>query len=593
MKMNRTMKNWTKTVTAAIISVTLIAAIIPKAAYATDSATPAASSIYMTQYPLTDILQAEVRSVLYEKKGNVTKIGAVVRLGNTGSRTSRVPDYEIRVITKEGISYTLQPSAGNVQAIQPKEKVDLSYMAELDWAETAALSELAWVDVNDDVYPQVETAVLTVPIEGIAWLGDETEIQEPGLKWGETFQLPDLAKGLVFTPVNLQEERTNKGPAYVITLQAENKGDTSEKIPAFSIDGKGDKKTYPGLLLQPNEEIKPGEKKNIHIAVETEQNAVLKHFIIVSRETFIKLNGKGDPETQQYSVGRMNLELPWTTMGHANLLDEYSPGKPIVFDPNSKMIDSNLEVSMVDLSMNENESDGFQTAVAKLKLTNKSDRPLALPALGMELTGTNGSGYTGVRQSSVPASLMPNLSYIIHYAFAMPLSETGDNLALKMMDNQTAAPYSIPIAFYKTSVKNRDAITDYSNTVMSFYPYTVDLKYWTLGAFMNFSPVITANDSTTYSYKLKVVMDIREEENIVVDQSFSRMKIELVDKLGRILGSEYFSFTGVNRLVSGEQTLYFKDIRTEQHEHPLTINIYEAFQTQHGEAKRLVKTLPY
>src|SRR5690606_15755162 len=95
----------------------------------------------------------------------------------------------------------------------------------------------------------------------------------------------------------------------------------------------------------------------------------------------------------------------------------------------------------------------------------------------------------------------------------------------------------------------------------------------------------------SYSYKLILDLDIERVEDVVVDSGFSKLKIEIVDSFNKMLGSETIAFTGVDRLISGKQTILFNNIRTEQHQYPLTIHIYEVIDTPSGEASRLIETL--
>lgn len=580
---------WKKTLLSVVISTSLLPSLPALNAYA-DEAAPVSAVETIVQYDLTNVLKAEVKSVLSEKTGSGTRIAAVVKLQNTGDSVTRVPDYDIRVKTTEGIEYTLQSSAGNAKAVQPKEKVELTYMITLDRDETVSLSELSWVDVDEYVYPKVETPIVTVPVEAATWHGDDSVIQDPAAikKWGEPFRLPMLVEGLEFTPTGLLQEKTDKGPVTLITLLAENKGQTVEKVPSFGIDGKTDTKTYEGIMLEKDIELQPGEKKNVYMAIVSEQNAVLNSLLVATRETYAQA---GQQTPVEFSVGRISIALPEQTTRLADLLSTYSFGDTMAFDPYSKMIDNELKVSMVDLSLSGNDEDGYQTVLAKLLLRNTSERPLPLPALGMELTSLSGSSYTGSRQEMANQTLMPNLSYVVDYSFTVPSSEKGELLVLKMMDNQTVAPYSVPIAGYKVAVKAPETGTD--SDTMKFYPYDVKLNSWTMNTNTYYS--VTGSqvyNNIMYGYKLKLDLDIRKLEDVVVDQNSSKMKIELLDRLGRIMGSESFSFTGVSKLISGEQTLSFNNIKSDEQEFPnMTINIYEAVTTPTGEAKRLVKTL--
>lgn len=600
-------RKWTKALTGIAISAALISNASVITAFA-DEAQPAAA-YYETQYQLTNVLKAGVKSVLNERSGQGRQIGAVVKLENTGSKVTRVPEYEVRARTKDGIEYTLQPSLANVKSIQPKEKVELSYLLQLDRQDTVELSEVFWVDINEYVYPKEETVVLTVPVDNIAWKGTDDAITEPSAikKWGESFSLPVLNKNLEFIPQHITDESTDKGPATLVTLLTENKGDSTETVPAFSLDGRSEDKVFPGRLVESNVQLKPGEKKNIHVLIPTDTDVTLKSLNVVSQETFVKTsllgvaatanpqNGAANANPQggaanaipqgvevtNYTVGRLNILLPSREQGAGEYIPEYKLGDKIAFDPYSKLVDKNLDVSLVELTLNGNELYGYQTVIAKLLLKNNGERPLSLPALGLELSSADGYTYSGERQAGTVQSLAPKLSYVVNYAFAVPSSESGEKLVLKLLDNKIAEPYGVPISSYKVAVQPADE----SGNLLSFYPFTVNLKSWTLQYSGGMSLGIY------YNYHLKLDLDIEKKEDVVVDLNSSYLKAELEDSSGRVFGSQNYSFVGPNRLISGEQTLTFPNVRTDELNYPATIKLYEAIQTPNGEAKRLIKTL--
>lgn len=585
-------KKWTKTLTSIMITTALISNASIITAFA-DEAESAASVSYETQYQLTNVLKAEVKTVLSDKSGQGRRIGAVVKLENTGNKVTRVPEYEVRLRTKDGTEYTLQGSYANAKAVHPKEKVELSYLLQLDREDEVELAELYWVDINDYVYPKEETVVLSVPVDHIAWKGTDAVITEPSAikKWGETFALPVLNKNLQFTPQSIIEENTDKGPATLVTLLAENLGDSTETVPAFTLEGKSEEKVYPGQLVESNAQLKPGEKKNIHFLILAETGETLKSLNVVTQESFVKPSLQGSEakgssqsvDVTNYTVGILNILLPGQNLNIADFVTDYKFGEKISFDPYSKLIDKNLDVSLVGLTLNENESFGYQTVIAKLLLKNNSERPLALPALGLELSSADGYTYAGVRQAGAAQSLTPNLSHVVNYAFTVPSSETGDKLLIKFLDNKIVEPYGVPISAYKVAVQPQEEASE----LLSFYPFTVNLKSWSMANLTN--PALAG--PLTYSYRIKMDLEINKKEDVVVDQNSSYLKLELRDSLNRELGSQSFSFVGTKRLISGEQILSFDNIRTDQFEYPITINIYEAVQTPNGEAKRLVKTL--
>lgn len=573
--MKRTFKT---TLTAAVLSVSLAVTAVPTLVLAADAAVSEAQSV-RGQYQLTPVIRVDIKSVTDERTGDSTRIGAAVRLYNEGTRVTRVPDFELRARTVDGIEYTLKPSAANAKAIQPKEKVDLSYMLTIDGGVAGELAEIAWVEVDEYVYPKVETTVLAVSVQGLAWNGEDFEADQGALSaWGKPFRLPVLSETLQFAPVTLINEKTPQGPVTVVTLVAENTGDRTETVPNFRIDGRTDSKSYPGKRVEESVELKPGEKKYIHYGILTENNVALTKLIVLTPETFVTLGADGSPSVEQFAVGRLSIELPQGDTVDPATLPAYTLRDRITFDPLSKLIDKETDVSLVDLSMNESEAAGYNTVIAKFLIKNNGERPVPLPAFQAELTNAQGFRYFGTRQVTAVEQLAPNLSYVINYAFAVPSSETGENLFMKLLDSQTAAPYNIPIAGFKTAVVEDKTDDD----VLSFYPFTAKLRTWDISAL---------GSAAGYTYKMRLDLDITAADDVVADPNASSMLIEICDPLGRPIASMTRPFTGQNHLVSGPQTFAIQNLLTDQFEWPLTINIYEAIQTPNGVAKRLVKTL--
>lgn len=569
---------WKKSITAAVLSVSLVMTVSPAAILAAEPS--AAVQSVRGEYALTSVVRADVKGISSERVGDSTRIGAVVRLYNEGGRVTRVPDYEVRVKTTDGIEYKLQPSVANARAIQPKEKVELSYMLTLDDGSTTELSELSWVDVDEYVYPRAETAVLTVPVAGMVWSGSDSAVMDTSLmkQWGQPFQIPVLSETLQFTPVTLINEKTPQGPVTVITLIAENTGSLSETVPNFIVEGKTDKRSYPGQRAEKDVTLKPGEKKYIHYGILSENDVVLKSFNVLTPEAYVALGADSKPVVESYAVGRLAVALPQNDTLNADVLPAYKLRDRIVFDPLSKLIDKETEVSLVDLSMNESESAGYKTIIARFMIKNTGERPVPLPAFGAELRNGEGYRYTGTRQMTAAEQLAPKLTYVVNYSFAVPSSETGENLLMKLQDNKTVAPYNIPIAGFKTAVTTNQTEDD----VLSFYPYEVKLNSWAIAP---------QGSAAGYTYKLKLDVDVTTADDIVADANSSNVKFELHDTLGRMIASTTVPLSGMNKLVSGAQYIMFQNLRTDQFEWPLTLKVYESIQTPTGEAKRLVKTL--
>jgi hypothetical protein len=112
------------------------------------------------------------------------------------------------------------------------------------------------------------------------------------------------------------------------------------------------------------------------------------------------------------------------------------------------------------------------------------------------------------------------------------------------------------------------------------------MKNWTLSQ-------LTMTGATGFSYKYKLIldMDVTRENEVVLDNNFSMLKFELVDALGKSLGSSSFPFTGTNRLVSGSQELTFSNLTQNQIQNNVSIKVYEAVTTPTGEVDRFITEL--
>lgn len=81
----------------------------------------------------------------------------------------------------------------------------------------------------------------------------------------------------------------------------------------------------------------------------------------------------------QYTVGRLNVILPSSNPIESMAAAIYQIGNPLKFDPMNPIVSPDMDVSLVELNVHENEGEGYKTAIAKFKLMNKGDSPLAIP----------------------------------------------------------------------------------------------------------------------------------------------------------------------------------------------------------------------
>ncbi|UQZ83557.1 Telomeric repeat-binding factor 2 [Paenibacillus konkukensis] len=537
---------------------------------------------------LTENIQAAVKGASVESTPDGLRIAVTVRLYNGGTEKQRVPDYELRVQTADGLDYTLDASSDNKKALKPKEIGELVYMSVVDSKAAMKLAGVSFVKVDEYAYPKTETTLLGFPLGSEVWYGSSgSALPTTQLAWGQTFSIPGLNSDLLYTPAGLTTENTDKGPVAVVTLLTQNPGLGRETVPDFRLDVRAGQKTFAGARTEKDDvTVEAGEQKYIHFAVPMENNAEPSSLILMTTDTFLPGSGSGSSQTSggqaaagtQIDTGRLAVTLPAGAQADPASTASYTLGSPIAVDPLSKLID-HTQVTLMELHMQQNPGEGYKTAIGKFVLTNKSDKPVPTPAFETELVGGGGAAYSGVRQTNVAATLNPGLSYVVSYSFNIPQTESGDGLVLKLLDGQTASPYKIAIASVQAPLQKES-----DDNTLHLYPYDIHLTDWTVGT--NYGTT-----TASYSYKMKLTLDMKQAENVVVDQNFSKLHFEVVDKLGRVLGTADGSFTGSQKLVSGTQTIVTNSIASEQFEFPITVNMYEVIETPDGQAKRLLKTL--
>ncbi|GFZ90318.1 hypothetical protein GCM10008018_40720 [Paenibacillus marchantiophytorum] len=252
--------------------------------------------------------------------------------------------------------------------------------------------------------------------------------------------------------------------------------------------------------------------------------------------------------------------------------ENYTVGTPFKFTA-SNLIDSNVDVSLVEMGMSENADFGFKTVVAKYKLTNKGTTTLAIPDFQTDLTNAEGYTYSGVRQTTVAKNIAPNTSYVLSYSYLLPGTEKADKLALNLYDANR-----LSVGSYKTTVQ---AVP--TEGAVSLYPFSIKLNDYSVSA--------TYNKDSSYAYRLRLDLDVNRLEQVITDASFSTLAFEVVDSQGRLLSTKAMSFTGQQKIMSGVQFIDFGTIKSEQLESNVTINMYEVVATPNGDAKRLIKSL--
>ncbi|UJF36034.1 hypothetical protein [Paenibacillus hexagrammi] len=252
--------------------------------------------------------------------------------------------------------------------------------------------------------------------------------------------------------------------------------------------------------------------------------------------------------------------------------ESYVIGSPLPLLSNN-LIDDNMDVSLVEMNLHENTDFGYKTVIAKYKLRNKGTTTLTIPEFQTDLVSGMGYTYSGARQTSVAKELAPNTSYIVSYSYMLPGDESGDQLAMNIYDANR-----MTIGSYKTKLQQVP-----EEGPVSLYPFSIDVKDYSVSA--------TYNKDSSYAYRLRLDMDVTRLDQSIVDANFSKLGFEVVDVTGRVLSSQTMNFTGEGKVMSGIQFIDFGNIKSQQLNDDVTINMFELIDTPNGQVKRLVKEL--
>lgn len=244
----------------------------------------------------------------------------------------------------------------------------------------------------------------------------------------------------------------------------------------------------------------------------------------------------------------------------------------------SSVVNPNLDVSLVELHAHENDDLGYKTAIAKYKITNNGTSTLALPDLQNELIDNKGNAYTGSRQSAAATQITPGSSYVVSYSYLLPnkgTDDADDSFALNVYDDKSVSEGNVSAGTFKVALQEEGA-----GDTISIYPFSLKVKD---------SSISWTYSGGTYSYVLSLDMDITHEDQVIIDSNFSKIQFEMVDSLGRIVGTQDASLMGTGKLTSGSQRVTISGLKNEQVDSGITVNMYEVISTPNGTAKRLLK----
>lgn len=243
---------------------------------------------------------------------------------------------------------------------------------------------------------------------------------------------------------------------------------------------------------------------------------------------------------------------------------DYTPGEPI-----DLALDRKFEVAITELALYDNENYGFKTAVAKLKITNTDNTAYALPELALDAVDENGRVYTGTRQANVISQLATNSSYFVTYSFIMPEAEEGRQVALRLYDGGG----SVPLGAVRLALGPEDT----SDSIWDVYPYRIAVNY---------ADLLVGQLGTTFSYTLKLDVNAERKEQIIADASVSELQFEIEDSSGLVLSTQTLPFQGATKLLNGDNTITFTNLKLDQYNSTNYVNVYEIVETPNGTVKR-------
>ncbi|MDQ0918965.1 hypothetical protein [Paenibacillus sp. V4I5] len=254
----------------------------------------------------------------------------------------------------------------------------------------------------------------------------------------------------------------------------------------------------------------------------------------------------------------------------------YELGSKLIFN-NSSVVNKNLDVALVELHAHENDDLGYKTAVAKYKITNNGTSTIALPELQNELIDSKGNTYTGSRQSAVATQITPGSSYVVSYSYLLPNKTQSDDetFALNVYDDKSVSVGNVSVGTYRVALQKET-----ESDTLALYPFSLKV---------NDSSISWLYSSGTYSYQLNLDLDIAHEDQVIIDSNFSKIEFDMVDSLGRIVGTQTATLTGTGKLTSGKQKVVVTGLKNEQVDSGVVVNMYEVIETPNGTAKRLIK----
>ncbi|MDF2722601.1 MAG: hypothetical protein K0Q59_2276 [Paenibacillus sp.] len=263
-------------------------------------------------------------------------------------------------------------------------------------------------------------------------------------------------------------------------------------------------------------------------------------------------------------------------LGNAQIYVQGSGNDYTIGDKLNLTLDKKIDISIAELKQYDNDSNGFKTVVAKLRVANADSTVVATPDLALELVDAGGQIFTGVKQATAVTQLATTSNYLISYSFLMPSIDDNGPMLLRVYNSKTAG--KVPLESVKVALQQEDTTDD----VWDLFPYQVSV---------NNTMLTHSVLSTTFSYTLKLDVQLQRQQQIVADANLSKILFELVDSNGQVMSTQTMPLLGTTRLVNGSNDFTFSNLKVNQYNSTNYINIYETVETPNGTVKRLLGTV--
>jgi hypothetical protein len=239
-------------------------------------------------------------------------------------------------------------------------------------------------------------------------------------------------------------------------------------------------------------------------------------------------------------------------------------------DPIRVALDHNVEVSVLELKAGTNENYDFKTAVAKVSIANYGKSTMALPDLRFDLVDESGRVYSGTKQAAVIAELPSNSSYLLTYSFVLSDADESKPFTVRLYDGKD----TIPLGSVKTMIQQENTTDD----VWEVSPYRIEVRDADL--------LLDGTLGTTFAYEFRFHADVQRLQPVITDASVSKLQFELLDGSGLVLSSQTLPFLGGTKLLDGDNSVKFSNLKVNQYSSNNYVKVYEIIDTPNGIVKR-------